>query len=232
MQRKNVSIKACLFAGVSACVVASVFASSASAKTYTVVNAGFEDTSAANGDVQGAAGWATYQGDGAYTTAGQHRSGTQAGKTFGDPGLFQQTIAATDPVGTTYTASVYAGNIAGDALSGPNGGFINIDFLSSTGTVLASVTGGEEGSSLTSADPKGYKLIQVVAPSVAGTASVRIDLVSGPYTGLAGTNGGAIFFDDVSLTTPTATTPEPASLAAVGLTGTGLLARRRRTPSA
>ena len=217
-----------VLAGVSACVLAAM-ASSASATVYTVVNPGFEADNASGGDVAGATGWATVAGD-AYTSSAAAHSGTQSGKAFGSPGLFQQTINATDPVGTSYTSTIYAEDLGSDKLTGTEGGFINMDFLDSSGNVLATVTGGEEGSSLTTADPTDvFKLLTVTAPSVAGTASIRIDILAGPYNG-SGAGGGAVYFDDATLNSATAT-PEPASLALVGLVGGSLMTRRRKTRS-
>ena len=224
MNLKKNAIRSGVFAG----VVAGMLAGSATAAVLTVVNPGFEGPDASAGDIAGTTGWATVAG-GAYTTAGAHRSGTQAGKAFGNPGLFQQTISTgSDPVGTVYTASIYGLNNPADPLAGSMGGFINIDFLNSSGTVLATITGGEQGSMLTSADPQGvFKLVSVTGPSVAGTASVRIDLVAGPYSPVAGAPGGAAFFDDASLTN-NLNIPEPASLAVLGLAGGALLRRRRQ----
>lgn len=225
MKSEKINRRAGALLGLSAFVAGSLVATSAMAATYPVVNAGFESPDASAGDIAGTSGWATVAG-GAYTTATAAHSGTQSGKAFGNPGLFQQNIdVSADPVGTVYTASVYGLNNPADPLAGSMGGFINIDFLNSSGAVLATITGGEQGSTLNSADPQGvWKLISVNGPSVPGTAFVRIDLVAGPYSGVAGAPGGAAFFDDVSLTSPV---PEPAALGLIGLAGAGLVRRRR-----
>ena len=191
---------------------------------YTVLNPGFESPNAAAGDVFGSTNWATVAG-GAFTSAAAAHSGTQSGKAFGNPGLYQQTINVSDPIGTTYTASVYALNLSGDPMTGTMAAFINIDFLNSTGGLITTVTSSEEGSLLASTDPKDvWKQLSVVAPSVAGTTAIRIDLVAGPYNG-SGAGGGAAFYDDVSLTSAV---PEPAALGVLGFAGATLIRRRRQ----
>ena len=216
-----------LLCGCVAGVVVLSAASKASATVYTVVNPSFEATNASAGDVNAAAGWTLYSGDTAYTSAAAAHTGTQSAKMFGSPGLMQQTIAVTDPVGTDYTATVYAEDLSTDALSGTEGGFINMDFLNSSGGVITTVTGGEEGSDLTTADPTNtFELLSVNAPSVAGTVAIQIDILAGPYNG-NGAGGGAVYMDDVTLSSPTVATPEPASLGLLGLAGAALLRRRR-----
>ena len=60
--------------------------------------------------------------------------------------------------------------------------------------------------------------------SEGGTATARLVLLSGPYTGLPGNAGGAAFFDDATFSI----VPEPASVGAVMLFGALGLVRRRR----
>lgn len=221
---KNVS-RAGVFAGILAGLCAGAFAPTASATVYTVLNPSFESPSAAAGDVAGSTNWLTVAG-GAFTSTAAAHTGTQAGKAFGNPGLYQQTVNVSDPIGTSYTASVFALHLSADPLTGTGAAFINIDFLNSSGSVITTVTSGEEGSLLASTDPKDvWKQLAVTAPSVAGTTAIRIDLVMGPYNG-TGAGGGAAFFDDAALTS--AAVPEPASLGALGIAGAALICRRRQ----
>lgn len=228
MKIATIQPRAVRLAVLSASVFSAAWTSSASATIYPVINPGFESPDASAGDIPGSTGWATPAGN-SFTSAAFARTGTQAGKGFGNPGLFQQTIAVTDPVGTSYTASAYAGFTSGDPLIGQTGAFINMTFVNATGGDIATVFGTEQGVLLASTDPADtFKLLSVNAPSLEGTAFVRINLVIGPYNGSGPPGaGGAAFFDDAALVSD-AVVPEPASLGLLGAGAVALVCRRRR----
>jgi hypothetical protein len=197
-------------------------------------NASFETPDASAGDVAapnsgtGIGDWIAPAGNTFYTQA-HANTGVQSGKMFGNVGLFQQIVPVSNPL-DLFTATVQMFNASNDPLKGSEGGFINMDLLDANKNVIATIFGSNEGSQLTSASPQDTWLPETVAATgLPGTAFVRVDFVAGPFSGLPGAAGGAVFVDDAALTE--VAVPEPASLGLLA-SGTTLLAlRRRRTTS-
>jgi hypothetical protein len=151
--------------------------------------------------------WVAVAGN-TYYTQTHFLTGVQSGKMFGNVGLFQQTVAVPNDF-DVFTAQVMMLNASNDALKGGEGGFINMDFYDVDGNKLATVTGQEEGSILSANDTQDvWKLVTVTAPALPNTAFVQVDLVAGPFSGLTGAAGGAVFVDDADfeVTGPSAAT--------------------------
>jgi len=185
-----------------------------------LANPGFETPSAAAGDVAITPGATSWNGfGGAFITTSTHNGGAQAGKAFGNPGGMFQDFAASP--GQLWQGTVFAENFANDALAGPQGAFINIEWHNATGAQISFLS----TPIVNSASPTNVwtpGAVQGIAP--AGTTTARLVLLSGPFTGLPGTAGGAAFFDDATFQV----VPEPATGGFVLLVGGLTLVRRRR----
>lgn len=181
---------------------------------------------ASGGDVptNGAGPWLGYNNwvapfNGYYTAATAH-TGTQAAKTFSGPnGGIYQSVAVT--AGTTYTASAYFENFAGDALSatGDQTDDVRLTFFDASNNNLGvfvspTVVSGTSPSNV-------WTQLSVTAVAPAGATSVQfMGFLNNPNG-----HGGSLFIDDASLTA--ASTPEPALLGGIGLAGLAALSRRR-----
>src|SRR5439155_17914610 len=130
---------------------------------------------------------------GAFVTASTQHTGAQAGKAFGNPGGMFQDFAAAP--GQSWQGTVFAENFSGDPLAGPQGGFINIEWHDATGAQISFLS----TPVVNSATPSNtWTLGTVSGTAPTGTAFARLVLLSGPYTGLPGTAGGAAYFDDAT----------------------------------
>jgi hypothetical protein len=119
----------------------------------------------------------------------------------------------------TYTLTLYAkgafqpGDVANFALN----------FLDSSGNVI----GGSGVSTGNFASiGSGYTLYteSAMAPANASAAQANLSLTSGAITG---TGPGTLSIDDVAISAPGGATPEPATLAILGIGGVALLRRKR-----
>jgi alpha-L-arabinofuranosidase len=129
--------------------------------------------------------------------------------------------------GVSYTASVYAMTPSTDKLTGPQIGLLNILFFDSGGNQLAASTGmtvlnsnSPAGGSLTgSVGSQGWNryTLTIVAPR--GAVKATIALQVGPYSGLAGTAGGSVYWDEAQFG-PTAHTSALFSAASISNSGT------------
>jgi hypothetical protein len=192
-----------------------------SASANLLLNSGFEANDASAGDVAGpATDWGQFNAG--YISAAHAHTGTNSLKQFAtDAGEYQAVPAGPNQ---TWTATAWIMTSSTDQLSGPLGSNIQIQFLDASGNALATANPGLQFVSTDPADTW-TQLTLADAPSVPGTAFAQILLFTGPYSGLPGTAGGSVFWDDASLTNTTAV-PEPASLGL--LAAAGLLVMRRR----
>jgi hypothetical protein len=189
-----------------------------SARGNVLVNPGFEAPDASAGDQYAVGGptvgWAGFNG--AFITATTKETGLQSFKAFGNPGgAFQEFPAAPAQV---WSGTVKSENFSGDPLVGQQGTFINIEWFNSTGGQISFLST-PIVNSLTPFDTWITGNVSGTAP--AGTATARLVLLSGPYTGIGSGAGGAGFFDNASFVV----VPEPGSLCLLGIAG--LLSLRR-----
>jgi beta-glucanase (GH16 family) len=189
-----------------------------------LTNGDFELPDASAADQSCSASWSCFNqsftssniftpGGGAVNPAAH--SGTQVLKQYGtDAGAFQD-VPATP--GDTYTASAWAQNWSGDALN--NIVLLQLFFYDSAGN---NISGGfnafdQESASPASGAPDTYlppdTWVQLtasgVAPANAVTARIQMIHVNANVTG---NPGGAVFWDDASLTGPGGPPPPPANL--------------------
>ncbi len=133
--------------------------------------------------------------------------------------------------GVSYTATVYAMTPAGDELTGPEGAFIQVIYYDASGNQISSYSPPNSVEILNSNSATGgpiagsvgnqgwnYFSARTVAP--ANAATVNVVLETGAYTGLPGTAGGAVFWDDAEFG-PTAA--DAGSLSAVNITNNGTI---------
>ena len=213
---------------------------------------GGTNTDASAGEAAGAVGWTNYgSSDPVYTqsdlpnqlnnpgvsnpqVAPVAQSGTQVIKAVAvynsNPALLQQVVPGVI-AGTTITFSAAAENSTLDKLGGAAEGVLQMQFENAAGTAVgalvdggANPTGG--GVILSTAPTNVYQNLFLTAAVPAGATQVQLTLLAGPYSAVTGTTSGSVYFDSVSLAT--ATTPEPTSLALLGLSGVAMVARRRR----
>jgi hypothetical protein len=195
--------------------------------TAALNNPGFESPDASAGDVGSTGGFTAPGWTGSFNvnfvSAAHAHSGTQSLKQFGtDAGQFQELPTGSVNGGDLVTATAWIFTPANDKLVGSEGSNIQIRFFNAAHNVIAVADPGIQFNANSPADTW-TQLSLNNAPAPAGTVSADILLFSGPYSGLSGAPGGAVFWDDATL----AVVPEPAGLAIAGLAGAGLLARRR-----
>ncbi len=185
--------------------------------TNLLANTGFESPSVTTTAPTSWSSWGT-----SYLSAEYAHTGAQSLDEYGPNSGVLESFAVTP--GTSYTGTVYAMTPATDPLTGPEGGFIEIIFYNANGNQISpysppnsvnilsstSATGGPIAGSVGN---QGWNYFSntVVAPS--GAASVDFILETGDYTGLSGTAGGAVFWDD----------PQFGATSASGGVGTNLL---------
>lgn len=204
-------------ARVSVVVCAAALGIAASAHANILNNPSFENPLLGGGDLLGAPGWNAY-GGGTYTLAQSigvpAHEGVQVMKTFGFSGVFQD-----HPVlpGDNVSASAWMLNWSSDPIQSTNTGayaqllliFLAGDATTQIGPTLVN----EFMQPVPAFDTWIQRSINAVAP--AGSAYVRFQLNTG------NAEGGAIMYDDASLTVPAPTA------GVLGLVGLAALRRRR-----
>jgi hypothetical protein len=129
--------------------------------------------------------------------------------------------------GISYTASVYAMTPSTDKLTGPEIGLLNIFFFDSGGNQLAASTGmtvlnsssAAGGPLAGSVGSQGWNLYSLAVVAPRGAIEATIALQVGPYSGLAGTAGGSVYWDEAQFG-PTAHTSALFSAASLSNSGT------------
>jgi hypothetical protein len=175
----------------------------------TLLNSGFEAGGPCGSQVIN--NWAIF-GNG-YHECSTPRSGSFFAKTFGNwngnpdyTGLFQDLPAA---AGQTWRASVYAMVPNNDVPQNGSYGKIRIEFLNAS---FGFISGADGATTVSEQTPKDiYVKLVVTATAPAGTAYVRIV----PTFVQLNFAGGAVFFDDASLTRLTVVSADASCLAAI-----------------
>ena len=199
-------------------------------------NGGFETPDASGGDVQNAPGapWIGFnQPTLRFTTASVSRTGSQSLKMFGPFDFIGGGVGAVQAVPATpggiYVGEIWGRNDSTDPIQGNNFAVYKLEFLDAGfnfvgGSPVAGFNVFESNPLNASTPQNQWSLLGVGGQAPAGTAFVQAVIVHVQLgDGAGGVLGGAVFFDDASVTL----IPEPATL---GLLATGvlLLVRRRR----
>src|SRR5262249_36744734 len=140
-----------------------------------------------------------------YVSSQYAHSGGQSLQESGPNSGVLESFAVTP--GVSYTGTVYAMTPATNRLTGPEGGFLQVIFYDASGNQISpyappnsvtilnanSATGGPIAGS---AGNQGWNYFSTTAVAPANAAKVNFVLETGAYTGLPGTAGGAVFWDD------------------------------------
>jgi alpha-L-arabinofuranosidase len=165
-----------------------------------LANTGFESPSVTTTAPNGWATWGT-----SYLSTQYAHTGAQSLQEYGPGSGVLQTFAVSP--GTSYTGTVYAMTPATNPLTGPEGGFLQVIFYDASDNQISSNSPPNSVNILSSTSATGgpipgtvgnqgwnYFSTTAVAPSNAAT--VNFMLQTGAYTGLPGTAGGEVFWDD------------------------------------
>jgi hypothetical protein len=175
---------------------------SSTSTSNLLVNPGFEDFGGF-GAAQSAQGWGQFPrfAPNIFRNSDIPRTGGFAGFMYGQftgmPNFngFYQSFAVSP--GQTVDAQVFALHKSTDALVAGNFGFINLEFQDSTGAIIGDILTNPGITSTSTTDAYLQLPISGIAPP--GTSRVR--LVIGMYQAASG--GGAVHFDDASITITT-----------------------------
>ena len=193
-------------------------------KTNLLTSAGFESPSLTTTAPTGWTSWGT-----SYVSTQFAHTGAQSLQQYGPNSGVLESFAVTP--GVSYTGTVYAMTPGDNELTGPEGAFLQVMYYDANGNLISSYTPPNSVEILNSASATGGKLTgsvgnqrwndfstTTVAP--ADAATVNFVLETGAYTGLPGTAGGAVFWDDPQFG-PTAAKASTAS--AVNITNNGTI---------
>ncbi len=128
--------------------------------------------------------------------------------------------------GISYILSAYAMTPSTNKLTGPQGAFLNLFFFDASGNQLSASTGitalnanSAAGGPLTgSVGGQGWNFFSVSAVAPSNAVRATVALQAGPYTGISGTGGGLVYWDNAQFG-PQAHTS--AVVSAAGVTNNG-----------
>jgi alpha-L-arabinofuranosidase len=194
--------------------------------TNLLTNPGFEAPTATNSTTL-PSGWNTWGTP--YLSTQFAQTGTQSLQTSGPNTGVSQSFAVMP--GVSYTGSVDAMTPASDPLTGPEGAFLQVLFFDANGNLISSYSPPNSVTILTSQSKpggpikgsvsnQGWNLFSTTAVAPANAATANFILETGAYTGLPGTAGGEIFWDNAAFG-PTAVSG--ASLITGQLTNSGTI---------
>ncbi|HEX4054236.1 MAG TPA: hypothetical protein VHX86_08225, partial [Tepidisphaeraceae bacterium] len=192
--------------------------------TNLLNNGDFEQPSAGSSTTTAPSDWSNWNST--YVSTSYAYTGSQSLLESGSNSGVNQSFAATP--GVSYSASVYAFTPSSDKLSGPEGAFLNILFYNSSGTQLnaagdsltvlnsnsaagGTITGSEGGTV--------WNNFTTTTVAPANAVKVTFALQVGAYTGLSGTAGGEVYWDDAQFGVA-AVTSAKVSAASVSNSGT------------
>ena len=164
-------------------------------------NAGFESPTAGNSttDPSNWGDWGT-----SYLSTQYAHLGAQSVVESGSNSGVNQSFSATP--GVSYIATVYAMTPSTAKLTGPEVGLLNLLFYNSSGTQVGSdgitvlnANSAAGGPNSGSVGNQGWNFYSTTGVAPVGTTTVTIALQVGPYSGISGTAGGSVFFDDAQL---------------------------------
>jgi alpha-L-arabinofuranosidase len=187
-------------------------------------NTGFESPSVTTTAPTGWSNWGT-----SYLSAQYAHIGAQSLEASGPNSGVIQSFAVTP--GVSYTGTVYAMTPAGNALTGPEGAFLQVIYYDAGGNQISSYTAPNSVEILNSTSAtggpitgsvgnQGWNEFSTTTVAPADAATVNFVLETGAYTGLPGTAGGAVFWDDPQFG-PTAASA--GTLSAVNITNYGII---------
>jgi PKD domain len=192
--------------------------------TNLLSNASFESPSVTTTAPNGWASWGT-----SYVSTQYAHTGVQSLEASGPNSGVLQSFAVTP--GVSYTGTVYAMTPAGNQLTGPEGAFLQVMYYDASGNQISSYSPPNSVEILNSNSTAGGPIsgsvgdqrwnhfsTTTVAP--ANAATVNFVLETGAYTGLPGTAGGAVFWDDAQFG-PTAA--NAGTVRAVNITNNGTI---------
>ena len=194
--------------------------------TNLLTNPGFESPTAANSTTL-PSGWITWGTP--YLSTQYAQAGKQSLQTSGaNTGVLQQ-FSVTP--GVSYTGTVDAMTPASDPLTGPEGEFLQALFFDSNGNQISSDSSPNSITILTSQSKtggpisgsvgnQGWNSYSTTAVAPANAATVKFIFETGAYTGLSGTAGGEVFWDNAAFG-PTATSN--ASFIAANISNSGTI---------
>jgi hypothetical protein len=192
--------------------------------TNLLTNSGFESPSVTTTVPSGWPSWGT-----SYLSSQHAHTGAQSLQESGPNSGVLESFAVTP--GVSYTGTVYAMTPSTNRLTGPEGGFLQVIFYDASGNQISpysppnsvtilnsnSATGGPIAGSVGN---QGWNYFSTTAVAPANAAKVNFVLETGAYTGLPGTAGGAVFWDDPQFG-PTAA--NAASVNAASMTNNGTI---------
>lgn len=140
-----------------------------------------------------------------YLSTQYAQAGKQSLQTSGPNTGVLQSFAVSP--GVSYTGTVDAMTPASDPLTGPEGAFLQIIFLDASGNQLSSYSPPNSVTILTSQSKpggplkgsvgnQGWNSFSTTAVAPANAATANFILETGAYTGLSGTAGGEVFWDN------------------------------------
>ena len=193
--------------------------------TNLLANTGFESPSVATTAPTSWSSWGT-----SYLSTQYAHTGAQSLEASGPNSGVLQSFSVTP--GASYTGTVYAMTPAGNQLTGPEGAFLQVMYYDSGGNLISSYTAPNSVEILNSNSPsggpisgsvgtQGWNYFDTTTVAPANAATVNFVVETGAYTGLSGTAGGAVFWDDPQFG-PTAA--NAGTLSAVDITNNGIIA--------
>jgi hypothetical protein len=167
--------------------------------TDLLSNSGFESPAAGTNTTTAPNGYGVWGAS--YVSTTFAHSDAQSLQQSGANSGVNDTVPVTP--GVSYTASAYAMTPSTSKLTGPEGAFLNFFFYNASGTQIGSksvtvlnsnsAAGGPIAGTV-GAQGWNYFTSTAVAPSNAATATVAFQ--AGAYTGISGTAGGTVYWDD------------------------------------
>jgi hypothetical protein len=192
--------------------------------TNLLSNSSFESPSGTTAAPSGWPSWGTSNVNTQYA-----HTGSQSLQESGPNSGVLESFAVTP--GISYTGTVYAMTPASNKLTGPEGGFLQVIFYDAGGNQISPYSPPNSVTILTSNSAaggpiagsvgnQGWNFFSTTAVAPANAAKVNFVLETGAYTGLSGTAGGAVFWDDPHFG-PTAA--DAASVNAASMTNNGTI---------